>query len=408
MLLLHNYESVMTKSGRKDIKFYISLFFGTVALLCLVLFFYRDDIFQSLQDPGVPFQTYEKPVAPDYDIASSWLAIPDLAADVYDADAPADAFVVVPGVYRGGKHWVLPVDVDRRRERLQRVVRPNYVAPYGYAGRLFAPYYRHAAMYSYMTNREDAQSARDLAYTDVRRAFEVFLTNSPPERPIILAGHGQGADHVTRLLADYFNGPLKTRLAVAYVIDNPVPLSLFSGSLSHLRPCGTEAEYGCVVAYGAFMPGDKRNAERFLTRALYHDGMDFTETAGQPLLCVNPLSWTIDGTRIGEEFHKGGMAAVGMEPDRLPAPLSRQSWAQCVDGRLKVGKPRSSALRRPFGIGARFWTLPSNLFFEDLRLNARARVDALLATGTLPTRVPRLDDLEVIDIIESPVTPVQD
>jgi len=79
-----------------------------------LLFFFRHELFKARQDPGIPFQTYEKPVAPDYTVPSSWLAIPDLAADVYDAQSPGDVFVVVPGVYRGGTHWVLPVDVDRR------------------------------------------------------------------------------------------------------------------------------------------------------------------------------------------------------------------------------------------------------------------------------------------------------
>ena len=68
-----------------------------------------------------------------------------------------------------------------------------------------------------MTNREDAQRAREFAYRDVARAFEQFLKDSPTERPIILAGHGQGADHVSRLLADYFqdshqNGGIKKTL----------------------------------------------------------------------------------------------------------------------------------------------------------------------------------------------------
>lgn len=395
----------MTKIRSVDRKKIISGAAAMLALILLGLYLYRDDIFQSLQDPGLPFQTYEKPVAPDYADPTSWLAIPDLSADIYDADAPGDAFIVVPGVYRGGKHWVLPVDVDRRRERLQRIVRPNYVAPYGYAGRLFAPYYRHAAMYSYMTNREDARRARDFAYGDIARAFEVFLANSPADRPIILAGHGQGADHVTRLLMDYFDGPLKTRLSVAYVIDHPLPASLFDGPLSHLTPCRDADDTNCVVAFGTFMPREKRNTARFKNKALYYTGTGFAETQGQKLLCQNPLSWQIDGPKVDASAHLGGMAAVGIEPDRLPPALSRQTWARCDDGILRVGKPRSRALRRPFGLGARFWTLPSNLFFEDVRINARARTDALLATGRLPTRVPRLDDLEVIDVIESPVTP---
>ncbi len=383
---------------------------AALALILLGLYAYRNDIFQSLQDPGVPFQTYEKPPAPDYALDSSWLSRPDVSADSFLAKAPGDAFVVVPGVYRGGKHWVLPVDVDRRRERLQRIVRPNYVAPYGFSGRLFAPYYRHAALYSYMTNREDAQRAREFAYRDVARAFEQFLKDSPTERPIILAGHGQGADHVSRLLADYFqdshqNGALKKRLAVAYVIDHPLPEELFKGPLSGLAPCESADDFACVVAYGTFMPTDKRNAERFSTRSMSYNGKRYMAINGAKTLCTNPLLWSRSEDYAVARLHKGGMAGEGLEPDKLPAPLAKQTGAQCQDGLLLVDKPRSRSLRRPWGLGARYWTLPSNLFFEDLRLNARERTAALIATGGLPTRVRALDALEVIDIVDSPVTP---
>ena len=395
----------MAKTAKSSVSFMVFSALFLFILIGFAAYFYRDDIFQSLQDPGVPFQTYTKPPAPDYTQDSAWLSRPDITADSFLADAPGDAFIVVPGVYRGGKHWVLPVDVDRRRERLQNIVRPNYVAPYAYAGRTFAPYYRHAAMYSYMTNREDARRARDFAYQDVKRAFEQFIKDSPPERPIILAGHGQGADHVTRLLQDFFQGELKDRLAAAYVIDHSLPMALFEGPLSKLLPCETAADVGCVIAYGSFMPSDKRNARRFSTRALAYNGEKYMAINGGKTLCTNPLLWSRSEDYAVPRLHKGGMAAVGIEPDSLPPPLPKQTGAQCEDGLLLVDKPRSRSLRRPLGIGARFWTLPSNLFFEDLRLNARERTRALIATGRLPTRVRALDSLDVIDVIESPVTP---
>ena len=376
-----------------------------IVIMALTAYLYRDDIFQSLQDPGIPFQTYDKPPAPDYTLDSSWLSRPDVNADSFLANSPGDAFIVVPGVYRGGKHWVLPVEVDRRRERLENIVRPNYVAPYAHAGRTFAPFYRHAAMYSYMTNREDARRARDFAYQDVKRAFEQFVNDSPPERPIILAGHGQGGDHVTRLLQDFFHGDLKSRLAVAYIIDYPLPEALFEGPLAPLAPCETAQDTGCIVAYGSFMPSDKRNAERFSTRASAYNGFKYMAINGAKTICTNPLLWSRSEDYAVPRLHKGGMAAVGLEPDSLPPPLPKQTGAQCEDGLLLVDKPRSRSLRRPWGLGGRFWTLPSNLFFEDLRLNARARTDVLIASGIFPTRVRALNSLDVIDVIESPVTP---
>ncbi len=383
-----------------------------LAIICLAAFFcaaayiYRDDIFQSFQDPGEPFQTYQKPTAPDYNRVESWISLPDLAADPYDHDTAGDVFVIVPSVYRGGEHWNLPTDDQRRRNQLERIIRPNYVAPYASAGRLFAPHYRQASLYTFMTIREDARLAQDFAYQDIKRAFDLFLKNSPPERPIIIAGHGQGASHAQRLLADYFQGPLKARLAAAYIIDHPLPLDTFEGPLSNLSPCETATDTNCVAAFGAFMPADHVIARRFVDRLTVYDNNDYRIVSGRPLLCTNPLLWNRSGDFAPQRLHLGGIAAEGLSPDMQPAPMTKQTGAQCQDGILYIETPKSRALRRPIIFGGKFRTLPSNIFYEDLRVNAAQRVEALLEKGYLPERAEKLSDLEVIEIIDSPVTPV--
>ncbi|MEM9600417.1 MAG: DUF3089 domain-containing protein [Pseudomonadota bacterium] len=371
---------------------------------------YRDDIFQTIQDPRQPFQTYDPPEAPDYALAESWLSQPDLSVDPYTLGVAGDVFVVVPSVYRGGEHYVLPSDDLRRKSKLERIVRPNYVAPYGDAGRLFAPFYRQASLYSYMTTREDARLAQDFAYQDVKRAFETFLTQSPPERPIVLAGHNQGAAHLIRLLHDFFVGDpaLRARLAVAYVIDYPVPEDLFVDDLVPLLPCETATDINCIVAFGTIMPGEDGIAERFTGSLLVHDGENFESVKDRPTVCMNPLTWLRNEDFAPERLHLGGVAAEGLEPDIRPAARPNQVWAQCQSGVLYVGKPRSRSLRRPIQVGAKFRTLPSNLFYEDLRQNAITRVEALIETGDLPRRVRKLDDLSVIDVNENPVVPAQD
>ena len=153
---------------------------GFLVIALTLVYTYRDDIFQTIQDPRQPFQTYEPPAAPNYASLDSWLAQPDLGVDPFTLTAKGDVFVVVPSVYRGGEHWVLPSDDLRRKRKLERIVRPNYVSPYGEAGRLFAPFYRQASLYAFMTNREDAHQAQDFAYQDVKQAFDVFLQQSPP------------------------------------------------------------------------------------------------------------------------------------------------------------------------------------------------------------------------------------
>ena len=60
-------------------------------------------------------------------------------------------------------------------------------------------------------------------------------------------------------------------------------------------------------------------------------------------------------------------------------------------------------------VGAKFRTLPSNLFYEDLKQDAKRRVQNVLDAKILPERAgPLLDDLEIQEIKESPVTLPED
>ncbi len=396
----------MRKRDLKKTKAIIGSVTSVLLVGLLFAYVYRDDIFQSIQDPGQPFQTYEPPAAADYASLESWLAQPDLGVDPFTLQAKGDVFVVVPSVYRGGEHWNLPFDDFKRKNKLQRIVRPNYVSPYGEAGRLFAPYYRQASLYAFMTNREDAQQAQDFAYQDVKRAFKTFLAESPPERPIVLVGHNQGGSHVQRILMDFFQGELKARLAVAYVIDHPLPLDSFEGPLSNLSPCTSTKQSQCVVAFGSFTPKDKVIAQRFAERSLVFDGQAYKPNGNRETLCINPLLWSQSEDYAPPRLHLGGVAAEGLDPDMVPASLTKQSGAQCQDGLLLVDTPRSKSLRRPIQVGAKFRTLPSNLFYEDLKQDAKRRVQNLLSSNTLPERAgPLLDGFEMEEIKDAPVTP---
>jgi len=153
----------MPKRNLGKFKTVIASVIGFIIIGLTLGYIYLDDIFSTIQDPGQPFQTYEPPVASDYTLLESWLAQPDLGIDPFTLLAKGDVFVVVPSVYRGGEHWNLPSDDLKRKNKLQRIVRPNYVSPYGESGRLFAPYYRQASLYAFITNREDAHQAQDFA-----------------------------------------------------------------------------------------------------------------------------------------------------------------------------------------------------------------------------------------------------
>ena len=383
-----------------------------LALLVIIMtWLYRDDIFQTIYDPGEPFQTYMPPPAPDYSTDSGWLMRPERGVDSIHAEGLGDIFVVAPTIFLGRTQWNAPTTRDNIVANFNRIVLPNYVMPYQLAGRVYAPSYRQAALYSFMTNREDAQAAQVFAYGDVSRAFEVFLSETPPERPIIIIGHGQGGLHVERLLADYFGDDrLRNKLAAAYVIDYPLPLTMFETSFHGLTPCASPQEVNCVIAFGAFEQKEKKRAQQFVGKTMVWEGRELTAVDGRALLCINPLLWTQTQDYAPARLHLGGVAATGLGVDTQPAPSPKQTGAQCQDGILELDKIRQKSLRRPSRFGGKFRTKPSNLFYEDLRQDAARRVQILIDKNVLPRRAPLMtaEPIEVEDsTVALPLKPIK-
>src|SRR5688572_18997135 len=95
--------------------------------------------------------------------------------------------------------------------------------------RVFAPRFREAHISAYFTKDTLASiNAFDLAYTDIKTAFEYYLKNYNHGRPIIIASHSQGTTHALRLLREYFeNKPLQTQLVAGYLVGMQIPKEFF-------------------------------------------------------------------------------------------------------------------------------------------------------------------------------------
>ena len=89
--------------------------------------------------------------------------------------------------------------------------------------RMFAPYYRQAAMKIYNLSPEEREPYLELAYQDVSAAFSWYLENKNEGRPIVLAGFSQGADMCYRILKEYFgDSALQQQLVAVYAIGWPM------------------------------------------------------------------------------------------------------------------------------------------------------------------------------------------
>ena len=330
------------------------------------------DLVSTALDPKVPFQTYEPPTAPDYATSQSWYLRP---AD--GSDLPADVFFIAPTTYDGGRNWNARLNARKANRQFQDVMAPNYVGPFVSVGRVFAPRYRQASLYSLTTLREDAREARQFAYGDVRDAFRWYVDQDNGGRPFVLVGVEQGGTLGLRLLAEEIarDPALRSRLVAAYLVDTVAP-----ADAPPIPPCVERNQTGCLAAWARVWDGEFDAGKRLLDRALVWSLRGELENISpRPALCFNPILGSVTDRPAPARLHLGAANATGLEWGARPAFMARQVAARCEGGVLVVTRPKSDALR-PTGSWADRRKVPGfNLFYADLEADAKERLAAWLA-----------------------------
>lgn len=352
---------------------------------------------EALRDPGIPYQTYRPPPAPDYAQSSSWALLPKTPQTWTAADPAADVFFVHPTTYVRRAHWNGPIDDRRARGLLDEVMIPNYAGPFAKVGRLFAPRYRQASLYTQMTLREDARDARAFAYGDVKAAFDLYMKAYNKGRPVIIVGVEQGGLLAERLAAEAAADPaVRGRIAAIYLIETPVS----AGALP-LPLCTARDQARCVVAWVSegFDEGDM--IKNRLRHAAIWRGEGLDALADRRPVCVNPLLGAATETLAPARLNLGAVNAAGLEWGVRPGFQNSQVSARCVDGVLKIGRPKSPALRNRGGWLEQQRVRTANLFYADLEADAEARLAALFSQPGFGRLAPPLDG--VVELQPSPV-----
>ncbi len=386
------------------------LLVAAAALLALALsaaLIWRQDILQSALDPKEPFQTYRPPPAPDYAKPSAWALLPPNPGTWTTADPPADVFFVHPTTFDGGRNWNGPIDDEASNRFLNRVILPNYAGPFARVGRVFAPHYRQASVYTSLTLRDDAREAREFAYDDVRRAFDYYLQHFANGRPLVIAGVEQGATLVDRLVHDAIaeRPDLVKRLAVVYLADTVVLREAYLPG-SALPACAARDQAHCAVGWTQAFEFDKADIRQTLHRSLvWGQAGHLEDAAGRPFLCVNPLLGMETDAPAPARLNRGAVAASDVEWGARPAFLTRQVSAQCVGGLLRVSAPLSPSLRSTGGWLDHLKEPDYNLFYADIEADANGRVAGLLNQPDFHLPAPPI--LATIAIRSSPIHRVQ-
>ena len=156
--------------------------------------------------------------------------------------------------------------------------------------RMFAPYYRQAAMKIYNLSPEEREPYLELAYQDVSAAFSWYLENKNEGRPIVLAGFSQGADMCYRILKEYFgDSALQQQLVAVYAIGWPMTEQMIT-EYPQIVPAASENDTGVVVSFEC-------------------ESEDVTGTLIIPedmkALSINPLNWVTDSTPADKSLNTG-------------------------------------------------------------------------------------------------------
>jgi len=240
---------------------------------------------------------------PDYADNRNWIAKPGLANDPSawrptDEPRPLDpkgahAFYIHPTTYLERDRWNAPLDDRQSTERAALFVQ-SQASAFGDGATVWAPRYRQAAYGAFLLDSKDARAALNLAFSDVERAFDVFLAGIPAGEPIILAGHSQGALHLIRLLKERVAGkPLQSRIAAAYVVGWPISVTADLPALG-LPPCGSPDQAGCILSWMSF--AEPANPDLVIDSYEGSAGLTGAKREREDILCVNPLAGSQNGT----------------------------------------------------------------------------------------------------------------
>ncbi len=308
---------------------------------------------------GVTRQTLNPHQKIDYSKPEHWAALPD-KIDPSDQDphglipienAQVDIFFLYPTSFLAKKDrplWNAAID-NKKVNRITDASSIKYQASlFNQVGRVYAPRYRQAHYYAYFSqDKVQSSKAFELAYQDVKEAFQYYLEHYNLGRPIIIAAHSQGTTHGMRLTKEFFDGTvLQDRLVVAYLAGIPIPRGYFE----KIVPCSSPEDLQCVNSWRTFKYG---HVPKYVNLE-------------PPMIVTNPISWKSDTVYVGKTLNKGALLK------KFEGGLLQN----CVDAQIHknvlwVHKPKfpGSFLYR----SNNFHIADFNFFYFDVRENANLR-----------------------------------
>lgn len=280
-------------------------------------------------------------------------------------DKAADVFLVCPTVDMKDEFNMSMTDEATKANFLGALNMERGI--YEDSARLFAPYYRQAAMKVYSLTQQEREPYMALAYRDVSDAFSYYLENLNQGRPIILAGFSQGADMCYRLMEEYFGEEaLSDRLVAVYAIGWPLTREM-TEKYPQLKPAQSADDLGTVISFEC-------EAEEVTDSFIIPQDMK--------ALSINPLNWKTDSTPASREENLGACFTDYSGSIVMDAGALCGGYLDEARGVLKVTDVSPSdypAIVPGLPEGA-YHIYDYQFFFRNLQENVTLRVDAYQAS----------------------------
>ena len=312
-----------------------------------------------------PFSTSKVPTPPDYALADSWAvlpgAYPEALKNILGEVRPqsTDVFYVYPTLLsdRKDSSWNADIWADEIRENVLNSAVKYQASAWAAAANIYVPFYRQAHYRIFVEPfKSQGGPAWEIAYDDVKRAFQYYLDYYNQGKPIIIASHSQGSMHAKRLIEDFFdNKPLQKQLVAAYLVGTRIPQDTFKS----IRPMVHPDAIGGFVSWNSYKQNKFPKAY---------------ETYFKNSVSTNPITWDTRDTTTYDE-HKGVMYTDGQ---LYPQSLTIDR----IDGLVWVSLPKIPK-RFLLRFIKNYHYADINLFWADISANAQLRAARWHALNTL-------------------------
>lgn len=273
----------------------------------------------------------------------------------------ADVFFICPSVYSGSDDACnMSLSDQETKESFFGAINMEK-GIYDQNSRFFAPYYRQIGLNVYEMPEEDREPYLEIAYEDVKDAFEYYWETCNDGRPIILAGFSQGADMCLRLMKDFFaQDDRMEQLVACYAIGWRVTEDDLQ-EFPHLKMASGESDTGVIVSFNS-------EAETVTDSLMI--------PAGTRTLAINPLNWKTDSTFADKSLNKGACFTDYSGSILTEIPELTGAYLDPIRGALKL--PDVSPADYPAGLSiftdGIYHLYDYQFFYRNLQENVQTRI----------------------------------